>query len=107
VNIDVKLLRDAGMWRDGRTWIVLRTRKDEWAFLPLRLMVGFGFLAHGYAKLHRGPEKFVPILQALGVPAPHLTAWITSLVEVLGGLSMMAGLAVVPLAVPLSAVMLT
>ena len=26
-----------------------------WALLPLRLLVGYGFTAHGYAKLARGP----------------------------------------------------
>jgi hypothetical protein len=26
--------------------------------LPLRLVIGFGFAAHGYAKLSRGPENF-------------------------------------------------
>src|SRR5512138_1966859 len=47
--------------------------------LPLRLMVGFGFAAHGYAKLSRGPENFATILAAIGVPQPHLAAWLTSL----------------------------
>jgi hypothetical protein len=29
----------------------------QWAPLPLRLMIGYGFIAHGSAKLSRGPEK--------------------------------------------------
>ena len=29
-----------------------------WALLPLRLLVGYGFAAHGYAKLARGPAAF-------------------------------------------------
>jgi putative oxidoreductase len=70
-------------------------------------MVGFGFAAHGLAKLARGPEHFAVILQTLGVPLPDLTAWVTSVLELLGGLSLMAGLAVVPLAGPLAVVMLT
>lgn len=78
----------------------------RWALLPVRLMVGFGFAAHGLAKLGRGPEKFAVILQTMGVPAPHLAAWATSLLELAGGLCMMAGLAVVPLTVPLAVVML-
>ena len=81
--------------------------EKKWALLPIRLAIGFGFLAHGYAKLDRGPEKFAVILHALGVPAPHLAAWATSLLELLGGLGLMAGLAVVPLTVPLAVVMLT
>jgi putative oxidoreductase len=70
-------------------------------------MVGFGFAAHGLAKLGRGPEQFAVILQALGVPLPNLAAWVTSLLELGGGLCLMAGLAVVPLAAPLAMVMLT
>ena len=37
--------------------------------IPLRLIVGFGFMEHGYAKLARGTESFAAILHALGVPA--------------------------------------
>ena len=39
--------------------------------IPLRLMVGYGFMEHGYAKLARGPESFVSILHAIGVPEPQ------------------------------------
>src|SRR3954462_1714642 len=79
----------------------------RWALVPLRLMVGFGFAAHGYAKLHRGPEKFAVILTSIGVPLPHLTAWITSLIEFAGGISVMAGAFVLPLTLPLALIMLT
>ena len=81
--------------------------RNRWALLPLRLMIGFGFAAHGLAKLGRGPEKFAVILGAMGIPAPHLMAWVTSLLELLGGLGLMAGLGVVPLTLPLAVVMLT
>ena len=49
-----------------------------WALVPLRLVVGFGFAAHGYAKLARGPAAFAAILSAIGIPAPAPTAWATS-----------------------------
>jgi putative oxidoreductase len=77
------------------------------ALLPLRLTIGFGFAAHGYAKLHRGPDKFAAILASIGVPQPHLTAWATALLELFGGISLMAGAFVGPLTVPLAFVMLT
>jgi putative oxidoreductase len=79
----------------------------EWALLPLRLMIGFGFAAHGYAKLSRGPATFVPILAALGTPAPALIAWVTSILECAGGIMLMLGLWVIPLSVPLAAIMVT
>lgn len=79
----------------------------SWALLPLRLIIGFGFAAHGYAKLSRGPAGFAVILTALGVPQPWLMAWATALLELIGGLSLMAGAFVVPLSLPLAIVMLT
>jgi len=78
-----------------------------WALLPLRLIVGFGFAAHGYAKLARGPESFAPILATLGIPAPGFTAWVTSLLEFLGGILLMLGAFVIPLSIPLAAIMVT
>lgn len=77
-----------------------------WAPLPLRLIVGCGFLEHGYAKLIKGPEAFASILHALNVPAPHIAAWLTILVELFGGLAVLLG-ALVPFAsVPMAAVLL-
>ena len=67
-----------------------------WAPIPLRLIVGYGFMEHGFAKLSKGPEVFASILHAIGVPAPHLMAWITILTELVGGLAVLLG-AFVPL----------
>ena len=72
-------------------------KSPTWAPVPLRLIVGLGFIEHGYAKLLHGPETFASILHALGVPAPHLMAWLTILTELLGGLAVLLG-ALVPLA---------
>jgi uncharacterized membrane protein YphA (DoxX/SURF4 family) len=85
----------------------MRFVDKRWALLPVRLMIGFGFAAHGYAKLTRGPDKFAIILEALGLPQPHLMAWMTTLLELVGGVSVMAGAFVVPVTVPLSVVMMT
>jgi putative oxidoreductase len=80
-------------------------RPQAWHAVPLRLIVGYGFMAHGYAKLARGPEHFTAILHALGMPAPELLAWATIGVELLGGLAVLLGffipLAVMPMAVVL------
>ena len=80
---------------------------EGWYAIPLRLMVGCGFLAHGYAKLARGPEAFANILHALGTPAPSFMAWATIAVELLGGLAVLVG-AWIPLAsVPMGIVLLS
>jgi putative oxidoreductase len=68
-----------------------------WYAIPLRLIVGLGFMQHGYAKLARGPEDFINVLHAIGVPAPSLLGWATMLVEIIGGLFILIG-AFVPLA---------
>ena len=78
----------------------------SWYAIPLRLIVGFGFMEHGYAKLAHGPDAFIYILHAIGVPAPFLLGWATILVEVIGGLLILLG-ALVPLAtVPMAVVLL-
>src|SRR2546422_907812 len=79
---------------------------QSWYGIPLRLIVGFGFMQHGYAKIARGPEKYASILHALGVPAPDLLAWVTILVELFGGLAVLLG-AFIPLAsIPMAIVLL-
>jgi putative oxidoreductase len=77
-----------------------------WAAIPLRLIVGYGFMAHGYAKLARGPESFAAILGAIGMPAPLLLAWGTVVVELLGGLAILAGAFVALASVPMAIVLL-
>jgi putative oxidoreductase len=65
--------------------------------LPLRLIVGYGFLAHGYAKLARGPDVFIGVLHAIGVPFAFFLGWATIIIELAGGLLVLLG-AFVPLA---------
>jgi putative oxidoreductase len=82
------------------------SRHPLWAALPLRLIVGYGFMEHGYAKLARGPENFAAILHALGVPAPSLMAWATILIELGGGLAVFLGLFIPLASPPMAAVLL-
>jgi len=78
----------------------------SWYALPLRLIIGFGFMQHGYAKLARGPDDFISVLHAMGLPAPFLLGWATIVVEVIGGLMILVG-ALIPLAmVPMAIVLL-
>jgi putative oxidoreductase len=77
-----------------------------WAAIPLRLIVGYGFMAHGYAKIVKGPEHFVGILQALNVPMPHLLGWATILTEIVGGFAVLVGAFVPLFSVPMAATLL-
>ena len=80
--------------------------RETWYAIPLRLMVGYGFMEHGYAKLARGPDDFANILHALGMPDPMWLSWATVLVELLGGLAVIVG-AFIPLAsIPMTFVLL-
>ena len=93
-------------WRDLPIDLISRSQIAHWAPIPLRLIVGYGFMEHGFAKLARGPDAFPAILQALGVPAPHLMGWLTIGVEIVGGLFVLLG-ALIPLAsIPMAAVLL-
>ena len=84
-----------------------RSSISRWSPIPLRLIVGFGFLQHGFAKLSRGPDAFAGILQALAVPAPHLMAWVSILTELLGGLAILLGAFVVLASIPMAVLLLT
>jgi putative oxidoreductase len=84
-----------------------RFQVSRWAPIPIRLIVGYGFMEHGLAKLTKGPDNFANILQAIGVPGPHLMAWLTVLVEMLGGLAVILGAFVALASLPMAAVLLT
>jgi putative oxidoreductase len=78
----------------------------RWAPITLRLIVGLGFMEHGFAKLAKGPEAFAGILQALAVPAPHFMAWATIITELLGGLAILLGAFVSIISFPLAMLLL-
>jgi putative oxidoreductase len=85
--------RDEALWR-------------RWAPVPIRLIIGYGFLAHGWAKLNRGPAEFAKLLAQIGAPMPELTAWVSTFIEILGGLAVLTGAFVVVASVPLIIIML-
>jgi len=72
----------------------------------LRLIIGYGFMAHGFAKLSRGPAGFEKLLTQLGVPLPHLSSWLVPLTEFFGGLAILLGIFVNIAALPLIVTML-
>jgi putative oxidoreductase len=78
----------------------------RWSAIPLRVIVGYGFVAHGYAKVVNGPEHFAASLQALGVPFPHLMAWMTIAFELLGGVAVLVGAWIPIVSLPLAAILI-
>ncbi len=74
---------------------------SQWASLPLRLVIGAGFMVHGWAKWSRGPAAFAELLKQVGVPLPLANAWLVTLLEIFGGLAVLMGAFVVVVSIPL------
>ncbi len=72
-----------------------------YAALPLRLILGFGMVYHGWPKLGSGNEGFAGMLAGMGVPAPGFMAYFVGLVELVGGLALIAGAFVALVSIPL------
>jgi putative oxidoreductase len=83
-----------------------RRLSARWALVPVRIVVGLGFLAHGLAKWNRGPAKFAVLLHQLGIPLPVTAAWTTTATELLGGTALLIGLWVAIACIPLATTML-
>jgi putative oxidoreductase len=69
---------------------------NQWAPLPLRLILGFGFIYHGFPKLSSiaGHQQFAGMLQGMGIPSPNVMAWLVATLEVVGGLALILGVLV-------------
>jgi putative oxidoreductase len=63
-------------------------------------------MAHGCAKIWKGPERFVDILHAIGVPEPALMGWITILIEIVGGFAVLVGAFIALFSLPMAAILL-
>jgi len=77
-----------------------------WSPIPLRLIVGYGFLMHGVLKLERGVDVFAAALNGLGVPFSHLMAWVTIGIELLGGIAVLVGAYLPLVSIPMAIVLL-
>lgn len=80
----------------------MRRGLDEGALLLLRLGFGLGMaLAHGLPKvmaLAGGDTGFVEGVHRLGFPYPTLFAWVSALIELVGGAAIAVGLFTRPFA---------
>jgi putative oxidoreductase len=84
----------------------------NWSPLPLRLLLGIGFVHHGWHNVIMADERqaFTWMLREIGIGEPSLTLWIISLVSFGGGLALLTGsfvrLACIPLALNVPAILL-
>ncbi|MGB8932669.1 MAG: DoxX family protein [Anaeromyxobacteraceae bacterium] len=66
---------------------------QAWWPLPLRILIGIGFIVHGAPKLTAaGHAGFAGMLTSIGVALPSLMAWVVGLVEFFGGVALVIGL---------------
>lgn len=81
---------------------------ERWWPLPLRILLGIGFMVHGAPKLFSGAGHagFMGMLQQIGIPLPGLMAWVVGLVEFFGGIALVIGLFTAEAAVLLAIEML-
>ncbi|MDJ1506115.1 DoxX family protein [Xanthocytophaga agilis] len=88
--------------------ILFTLKKNHYTWSPffLRLIIGFGFITHGWAKLSRGPEGFGKLLTQIHIPFPEAIAWICTMLELSGGVAIVLGVFVSIAAIPLIGIML-
>ena len=68
---------------------------QSWGLTVLRVAVGIVFVAHGYQKLFKfGFHGVAGMFGHLGVPMPAVMAVVVTLVELVGGILLIAGLGV-------------
>lgn len=81
---------------------------NQWAPLPLRLVLGLGMMQAGFPKLFLavGRANITHLLEELGVPWPEVMGWVVGLVEFVGGFGILVG-ALVAIAAGLNAISIT
>lgn len=84
----------------------MRTNKDIGLTL-LRIVVGVIFLAHGYQKLFVwGIGGVTGAFTQMGIPAPHLSAYLAAFAEFFGGAALLLGLFTRLAAIPVAITMI-
>ncbi|MGN6352423.1 MAG: DoxX family protein [Parafilimonas sp.] len=81
-------------------------KRYDIAPLFLRLIIGTGFILHGYAKISRGTGGFEKLLAQTGVPFAHANALLVPYIELSGGFAILAGWYASIVAIPLIITML-
>ena len=66
--------------------------------LVLRVFIGGALLTHGWGKMFGGLEQFTGFVASLGVPAPHLMAFLAAFAESFGAILLAVGLLTRPAA---------
>jgi putative oxidoreductase len=90
---------------------IMSSTTRDWAPLPLRLLLGIGFVHHGWHNVIMADERqaFTWMLREIGIGQPSVMLWAISLVSFAGGLALLSGsfvrLACIPLALNVPAIL--
>src|ERR1700757_553832 len=76
-------------------------RRQRWVPIPIRMILGVGFMVHGWAKWNRGPAAFAELLKQARVPLPLASAWLVTVLEIFGGFALLIGAFVALVSIPL------
>lgn len=79
---------------------------SSWAALPLRVVVGIIFAAHGWQKFGGGLDRFAGFLSNLGIPLPEVFAFLVAFFELIGGIGLIVGLFTRYWTIPLAVIMI-
>lgn len=79
-----------------------RGLNPELGLAILRVVLGVIFIAHGYPKIAGGVAGTGEFLGQLGIPLAGFFAWVVTLLEVFGGIALVIGFLVTPVALLLS-----
>lgn len=71
----------------------MSNQNTAWSPVPIRFIIGIGFIYHGAIKLFSGAghEMFVRMLNDIGIPAATVASWLVGLVEFAGGIAILLG----------------
>src|SRR5262252_2783842 len=69
--------------------VVKDDRWRSWAPIPIRMILGVGFMVHGWAKWNRGQATFAELVKQVDVPWSLVKAWLVKLVEIFSGLDLL------------------
>jgi putative oxidoreductase len=83
-----------------------RGMNPELGLAILRVVLGVILISHGAAKLFGGMEGTIGFFGSLGIPLPVVAAWVVALLEFFGGIALLVGLFVTPIALLLAIHML-
>ena len=89
----------------------MRSTLSHWSPLPLRLLLGIGFIHHGWHNVIMADERqaFTWMLRDIGIGQPSIALWIISILSVSGGLALLTGsfvrIACIPLALNVPAIL--